>query len=176
MITGEYIKKLRMERGFSQKELARLANISQAHVAKIERERVDPRLSTVNRILFVLSKKEREIRCRDIMTKNIIQIKPNTPIKKITAIMKSSGISQIPVFYGNNQVGSIRETTLLHSMDRNLNLLKAEDILDKPFPVVDSEDTIEILPPLLDIHPAVLVSEKGRTRGIITKSDLLGVK
>jgi len=176
MITGDYIRKLRIERGLSQTELARLTGISQAHVAKIERGRVDPRLSTVNRILFVLSKKEKEIRCRDIMTKDIISVNPNTPVKKITVIMKSSGISQIPVFDGSKQLGSIRETTLLHNMERNLDLLKAEDILDKPFPVVDSDDLIEILPPLLDIHPAVLVSERGRIRGIITKSDLLGVK
>ncbi|NIP40896.1 MAG: CBS domain-containing protein [Candidatus Aenigmarchaeota archaeon] len=176
IVTGDYIRKLRMERGLSQTELARLSNISQAHIAKIERGRVDPRLSTINRILFVMSKKEREIHCRDIMTRDIISVKPNTSVEKIIAIMRSSGISQIPVFDGNDQVGSIRETTILHNMDKNLHRIEAKHILDKPFPVVDSEDPVEILPPLLDIHPAVLVSERGRIRGIITKSDLLEMK
>ena len=48
MITGKYIKGLRVEAGISQTELARLADISQAHIAKIETEKVNPRLSTVN--------------------------------------------------------------------------------------------------------------------------------
>ncbi len=176
MITGEHIRKLRMERGLSQSELAKLAGISQAHVAKIENEKVDPRLSTVNRILLVLSKMEKLVLCRDIMTRDIISAKPETPVKRVIALMKSSGISQIPVIDGGRQIGSIRETTLLQNMDRNLTHLEAKDIMDKPFPVVDSEDPVEILPPLLDIHPAVLVSENGRIRGIITKSDLLGVR
>ena len=176
MITGDTVRKLRKERGLSQTELAKLANISQAHIAKIENEKVDPRLSTVNRILLVLSKKEKQISCSDLMTREIVSVKPDTPVKKIIALMRSSGISQIPVFDREKQVGSIHETTLLHNMDRNLDHFEAGDIMERPFPVVDCEDTIEILPPLLDIHPAVLVSEKGKVKGIITKSDLLGMK
>ena len=176
IITGNYIRKLRNERGLSQTELARLANISQAHIAKIENERVDPRLSTVNRILLVLSEKEKHIRCSDIMAKDIISVKPSTPVKKIINIMKSSGISQIPVFENKRQVGSILETTLLQNIERNLENLEAKDIMEKTFPVVDINDPVDMLPPLLDIHPAVLVSEKGKIRGIITKSDILGIR
>jgi len=175
IVTGDYIRKLRMERDLSQTELAKLAGISQAHIAKIENEKVDPRLSTVNRILLILSKRERIVRCSEVMS-SVISVKPETPVKKIIAIMKSSGFSQLPVLERGRQVGIISEATLLHNMDKNLDRLEANDILDKPFPIVDSEDTIDILPPLLDIHPAVLVSEKGRIRGIITKSDLLGMK
>ena len=54
IITGKYMRQLREEAGLSQTELARLAKVSQAHIAKIEGEKVDPRLSTVNRILFIL--------------------------------------------------------------------------------------------------------------------------
>lgn len=175
IVTGDYIKKLRTERGLSQTELAKLANISQAHIAKIENEKVDPRLSTVNKILLVLSKREKIIRCSEVMSR-VMSVRPETPVKKIIAVMKSSGFSQLPVLEGGRQVGMISEATLLHNMDKNLDHMEAKDILDKPFPVVDSSDTIEILPPLLDIHPAVLVSEKGRIHGIITKSDLLGMK
>jgi len=176
IITGEYIRKLRKERGLSQTELSKLANISQAHIAKIENEKVDPRLSTVNKILLVLSKKEKRIRCGDIMTREIISVKPSTPVKKIVALMKSLGISQMPVFEKGTHTGSILETTLLHNMERNLEHLEAKDIMERPFPVIDAGDPVDILPPLFDIHPAVLVSEKGRIRGIITKSDLIGMK
>ncbi len=174
IITGDYIRKLRMERGLSQTELARLAGISQAHIAKIENEKVDPRLSTMNKILLILSKREKIVKCSEVMSR-VMSVKPETSVKKIIAIMKSSGFSQLPVIERGRQIGMISEETLLHNMDKNLDRLEAKDILDKPFPVVDSGDTIDILPPLLDIHPAVLVSEKGKIRGIITKSDLLGM-
>ncbi len=176
MITGDYIKGLRKERGLSQTELAKLAGISQAHVAKIESEKVDPRLSTVNRILSVLSSFEKQTTCSDIMTRSIVSVKPKAPVKKVISIMRSHGISQIPVFDKGNQVGSVRETTLLQNMEKNLDDIEAKDIVDKPFPVVDSKDPVDILPPLLDVHPAVLVSESGKICGIITKSDLLGLK
>lgn len=176
LVNGGYIKKLRMERGLSQTELARLADISQAHVAKIESGKVDPRLSTVNKILLVLSKKESIAkRCRDIMSR-VMSAGMETPIKKIIAIMKSSGFSQMPVVEKGRQVGSISEETLLRNIDRKLGKLRAKDIIDKPFPIVDSSDTVVVIPPLLDTHPAVLVSEKGKIVGIITKSDLLGMK
>lgn len=49
------IKKMRIEAGLTQNELARMIGVSQAHIAKIENEKVDPRLSTINKILQVLS-------------------------------------------------------------------------------------------------------------------------
>ncbi|MBN2042925.1 MAG: CBS domain-containing protein [Candidatus Aenigmarchaeota archaeon] len=176
MITGEMIKKMRIEAGISQTELAKLAGVSQAHVAKIENSRVDPRLSTVNRIMFVLSKNKRAILCGEIMNDHIIPARPDDPLPKIIAVMKSSGISQMPVMKGKTQTGSIREHTLIHNVHRNLRTLKVRDIMDKPFPTVNVNDPIEILTQLLDFHPAILVEENGNTRGIITKSDLLEVK
>jgi len=176
LITGEYIKKLRMERGLSQTELAKLADVSQAHVAKIENSKVDPRLSTVNKILIVLHEKEKVKKCcRDVMSK-VMSVRPETPVKKVIAIMRASGFSQMPVIEKGIQIGEISEETLLHNMDRKLEKLQAKDIIDRPFPVVDAGDSTETLPPLLDAHPAVLVAEKGRITGIITKSDLLGLK
>ena len=176
IITGEMVKRMRIEAGMSQTELAKLAGISQAHVAKIENEKVDPRLSTINKILFVLGKSKRVITCRDIMNAQIISANPETPVTKIISIMKSSGISQIPIMRGKTQIGSVRETTLIHNAHRNLRTLKVRDIMDKPFPTVDINDPIEILLPLLDFHPAVLAEDRGKIRGIITKSDLLEVK
>lgn len=173
IVTGQYIRKLRKDRGLSQHDLASLSNISQAHIAKIENEKVDPRLSTVNRMLVVLRKEKERILCGQIMTKKIIFVRPRTPVREIISIMKSSGISQIPVFENGKAVGSIREMSLLRSMEKNLKYVKAGDVMERPFPVVDADDPVDMLPPLFEIHPAVLVSVRGRLRGIITKSDFL---
>jgi len=178
IITGKYMRQLREEAGLSQADLAKLAKVSQAHIAKIEGEKVDPRLSTVNRILFILRtrKSASKTRCSEIMHKHVISVGPEDPIYKAIKIMHRMGISQMPVLHGGIQMGSIGETTIMRNFDRNIKRLRVRDVIDRPFPVVDTDDTIEILPSLLDLHGAVLVAEKGRIKGIITKSDLLAVK
>jgi predicted transcriptional regulator len=176
IITGKTIKRMRQEAGLSQTRLAELARISQAHVAKIETGRVDPRLSTVNRILSVIEGSGSKTLCRDIMQKEIVSLGPRDPVERAIEIMHNQGISQIPIFREEKQIGSIREATIMKNLDKRLEQFKVGEILDKPFPVVDGGDSIEILPGLLDFHPAVLVSVRGRIRGIITKSDLLETK
>jgi predicted transcriptional regulator len=105
----------------------------------------------------------------------VITVKNIDPVKTVIEIMKSHGISQVPVFKGENQVGSIRESTLFENVDKNLSKMKAEDIMDKPFPIVDENDVMDVIHPLLEFHPAVLVYKKGSLKRIITKSDLLGI-
>ncbi len=176
IVTGRLIKQLREEAGLSQTRLAELAGVSQAHIAKIETEKVDPRLSTLNRILSVIEGSGRKTLCRNIMKRDIVSLKPGDPVKRAIELMHNRGISQIPIFEGDVQVGSIREATIMRNLDKRLEQFTTGEIMDKPFPVVDAGDSIDILPSLLDFHPAVLVSEKGRIKGIITKSDLLEVK
>ena len=175
LITGHIIKHLREENGYSQVKLARLAGVSQAHIAKIEAEKVDPRLSTVNRIMAVLSKGKRKPTCRSIMNRNIISARLDEPVMGLIATMKKLGISQVPIFIDGKNTGSIRETTIMHNTHRKLKNLLVRDIIDEPFPVVNAGDSTEILPGLLEYHPAVLVADKGKIRGIVTKSDLLRV-
>ncbi len=175
LITGHYIKHLREEHGYSQQELARLARVSQAHIAKIESEKVDPRLSTVNRILDVLGRGRKKPTCRSIMSRNIISASPMESLVKLIASMKKLGISQVPVFNEGRNTGSIRETTIIHNAHRNIKNMQVQDIIDEPFPVVNASDSTEVLPGLLEYHAAVLVSDRGEIAGIITKSDLLKV-
>lgn len=176
MVTAKTIKELRDEAGLSQAELARLAKVSQAHIAKIESGKVDPRLSTVNRILFVLSHSGRKKTCRSVMNPNIVSIYPDEPATEAIHRMRKMGFSQLPVMDGEIQIGSIDESSIVHNLDRGIKRLQVRNIMNKPFPLVDARDPVEILPPLLDFHSAVLVAEKGRIKGIITKSDLLGVR
>jgi predicted transcriptional regulator len=74
------------------------------------------------------------------------------------------------------QTGSLGEATIMHNFGRNIKRLRVRDVMDRPFPVVDVDDTVDMLPKLLDMHGAVLVAERGRVKGIITKSDLLAGK
>ncbi len=176
MVTAKTIRELRDEAGLSQAEVARLAKVSQAHIAKIESGKVDPRLSTVNRILFVLSHGRRKRTCRSLMNPNIISIGPDEPATEAIQRMRKMEFSQLPVMEGKIQIGSIDESSIVQNMDRGIKRLQVRNVMKKPFPLVDARDPVDILPPLLDFHSAVLVAEKGKIRGIITKSDLLGVR
>ena len=176
MITGKYMKGLRETAGITQTELAKLAGISQAHIAKIETEKVNPRLSTVNALLTILNQREKKTVCIDVMSRKIIPIKPDDTAKKAVQFMKGFNISQLPVMSRGTVVGSVSERTIIHHIDKNPSFLKISEIMENPFPLVNEDDSIEMLTDLLDFHPAILVSRKGKVTGIITKADLLSAK
>ena len=51
---GEYVRRLRLQYGLTQEELAKMAGVTQGHVAKIEGGVYDPQVSTVAKLLQAL--------------------------------------------------------------------------------------------------------------------------
>ncbi|MDI6806684.1 MAG: CBS domain-containing protein [Candidatus Aenigmarchaeota archaeon] len=175
IITDKHLKELRVSKKISQSELARRIGVTQAHIAKIEAGKVDPRLSTINKILSVLEKVKKKIKCRDVMIKKIISASPDDRIIKISQLMKKFGISQLPVMESGLEIGSISESTIVRNLGKDPKKMKVKNIMDEPFPIVSLEDSVEVAIPLLEFHPALLVSDKGKIVGMITKSDLLSL-
>jgi predicted transcriptional regulator len=175
IISGKYIKELRGKLGISQQELADRVGVTQAHIAKIEAEKVDARLSTINRIITILESDQSKVKCRNFMKKKIISISSKEKVTKAIQMMKRYNISQLPVIDSSTTVGSIRESTIIKNLDKNISEKKVKDVMEDSFPAIDSNDTIETAKSLLDFHQAVLLTEKGKIVGIITKSDLLGL-
>jgi cystathionine beta-synthase len=73
-------------------------------------------------------------------------------------------------------VGSVQERTLLDRLYRNPEVVSAQvsTIMDAPFSLVDANEEIERVFPLLSTgSPAVLVQREGRVAGVITRADLL---
>jgi len=171
-VSGSLIKKLRTEAGLTQKKLAELAGFSQAHIAKIEEGKVDPRLSTVNRILQVLTEGKKK-KCKDIMTKGVIFAKPNESILKISEVMMRQAISQLPVMNGGRLAGTVTEETIIRNLSSNLAEKKAIDVMDLPLPSVQEETSLDLIRPILEKHQGVLVNRGRQIVGIITRSDLL---
>lgn len=174
IITGSLLKKMRLEAGLTQSELARLVGVSQAHIAKIENEKVDPRLSTVNKILQILTSK-RGRKCGEIMTREVITTTPKEKIKKVSEIMVKYGISQIPIIDKGRVVGMVTEEGIVRNLSPNIAEEPVEKIMEPPLPTVSEDTDISMIKPLLEIHPGVLVMRKGELVGIITRSDLLKV-
>ncbi|MBI2085087.1 MAG: CBS domain-containing protein [Candidatus Aenigmarchaeota archaeon] len=171
IITGSYLKSLRKKALLSQTELAEKIGISQAHIAKIENGKVNPTLHTVNKILSAITPKETE-KCKDLMERNVKFISPNDSVKKTLVIMRRYGISQLPVMKNSMHIGSVSESTLLKNFE-HIEGKRVRNIMEKPFPIVDENEDVGILPALLEFHQAVLISSKGKICGIITKLDML---
>ncbi|MBS7616524.1 CBS domain-containing protein [Candidatus Bathyarchaeota archaeon] len=171
-ITGATIKRLRIEAKLTQKKLAELVGVSQAHIAKIEQGKVDPRLSTVNKILQVLTE-SKEKKCKDIMTRGVIFAKPEDNILKISEIMVRHAISQMPVINGRKVVGTITEENIIQRLGSNIAEEKVERIMDPPLPIVSEDANLSTVRPLLERRQGVLVVRGKKIVGIITRSDIL---
>jgi predicted transcriptional regulator len=171
MITGQILKKMREEVAMTQEQVANLAGISQAHVAKIENEKVNPRLSTVNKIMSIL-KSNKTLKCNSLLTKKVIYINPQDTINHAVKLMKANDVSQLPVLNKGLCVGSISDKTIIRNLDRISSLSKVNEIMETPFPTINCGEDMEVVKTLLEYHPAILVTESGKIIGILTKSDL----
>ena len=172
VITGTMLKKLRIESGLTQKKLAELAGVSQAHISKIELRKVDPRLSTVNRILEVLTEGKKR-KCKDVMIKGVLFAKLNESILKVSEVMMKHAISQMPVLSGNRLVGTITEESIIRNLSSNIANKKVKNIMAPPLPTVSEETTIDAIRPFLERHQGILIAREREIVGIITRSDLL---
>jgi predicted transcriptional regulator len=173
IISGKYIKELREKMGISQQELADRVGVTQAHIAKIEAEKVDARLSTINKITAILELNQQKDKCKNFMSKHIIQISSNDKVSRAIQLMRKYNISQLPVIDSGISKGSIRELTIIKNLDKNIGERKVKEIMEDSFPLIDVNDTLETAKSLLDFHQAVLFTEKGKINGMMTKSDLL---
>lgn len=171
-ISGSSLRKLRLDAKLTQKRLANLAGVSQAHIAKIEQEKVDPRLSTVNRVLRVLSE-AKEKRCGDIMVHGVLFAKPNDSVLDVSEVMVKNAISQMPVVDENRIVGTITEESIVRKLGSNVAFERVKNVMDPPLPTVPEETGISTLKPLLERRPGVLIMRGKKVIGIITRSDLL---
>ncbi|MFN4133011.1 MAG: CBS domain-containing protein [Candidatus Hadarchaeales archaeon] len=178
------IKEARKRLGITQAKLAELCGVTQPYMAKIEAGRVDPKLSLIERISEVLSGGRREtsvLKIEKIMCSPVVCARPEDSVEKAVKLMEARDISQLPVVDGGVQVGSFAETTFFRRLSHGwkLHLLMKEKIskvMDEPFPSVGKGEDVDVLYPLLEKKPAVVVTEKGKVQGIVTKADLFKLR
>jgi len=173
-VTGSLLKKKRLEAGLTQSQLAKMVGVSQAHIAKIEGEKVDPRLSTVNKILETLEGGKRR-KCSDIMTQGVITARPKDRIREASETMVRHAISQLPVIEDGRVVGIITEEAIVRNLSPNIADEPVEKVMEPPLPSVPEDTDLTVTKPLLEKNSGVLVTKKGKLVGIITRSDLLEV-
>ncbi len=172
------LKQKRTDLGLTQSDLAKRAGVSQPLIARIEAGDVDPRLSTLKKIIDVFNDIEKEdIYLRDIMNRELISVDPDNGVDKAVHIMEEYNISQIPVINDGISVGSISEDMIVRSMtDKKTSVvshMKVGDIMGDSFPTLSPNTDIKTASYILEKHPAVLILEKGQVAGVVTKYDIL---
>ncbi|HDI74461.1 MAG: transcriptional regulator [Thermoprotei archaeon] len=177
--TPQYIRSLRKRAGLTQKEVARRAGVSQSLIARIEAGTVDPRLSTLRKILTVLEDALKKLpKARDVMKSPVITVNEEDPVRKAAQIMWDNGISQIPVIDKHGRViGTIFEDNIVNSLlsNKESTLQKpVKEIMGAMLPIVSPNETLDtVIQMLAKGMPAVLVMDGEKLLGIITKSDII---
>lgn len=107
--------------------------------------------------------------------KELIYVTPEETVAEALKKMSQNSITQLPVLEANTSVGSLRENQVYAKLLENRELINAKvsEIMDKSFPVVHSDASVEEIKSKLRDFPAVLVEEFKQIKGIITRADIL---
>ena len=169
------LRDIRKRFGITQIDLARKSGVSQSLIAKIESGRLDPTYTKANKILSALEAltSGKELKASEIMTKKILSVKPFDSIKDATRIMKKYEISQLPVMEGGDVVGTVSESAILDALINEKRSFKISEIMSEAPPIIAPNITASIVSSLLKFSPLLIVAEKGKLKGLITKSDLI---
>lgn len=178
--TGEEIRSARRRIRMTQADLARRAGISQSMVARIEQGSVDPRASTITRIVDVITAAGRPaVTAGSLMHSPVEGVSPDDSILSAVEKMDRMAFSQLPVLRDGIPVGCISESAILSAFAEQRHQkghhLTVRDYMESGFPTVPPEIEIETVVGILEQHHAVLVVKEGRVEGVITKHDLISL-
>ena len=106
----------------------------------------------------------------------LVSTAPGASVRQALGLMSLHNVSQLPVMDGASCVGSVSESVLSVRGLEDTKVLErsVSDVMDGPFPVVETSMTADAAAKMLGRHnPAVLVRDHGTVQGILTRSDLL---
>ncbi|NIQ06028.1 MAG: CBS domain-containing protein [Candidatus Korarchaeota archaeon] len=178
------VKKRREKLNLTQEELAKRCGVSQSTIAKIESENINPSYETMRKIFMTLekikAKRKQDITAEDIMTKEVRRVEKGQKVKEAVELMKEHGYSQLPVYSKGTCIGSISEEIILNLVteEKNLDTIYESNVgtyMSETFPRINKNTPLSVITVLLKHDPAVLVTQRGETVGIITKADLLKI-
>lgn len=170
--TPQDLRERRTELELTQRELADRADVSQPLIARIEGGDVDPRLSTLRRIVEALEAAESEvIRAASLMHERVVSVSPEDPVSLAVERMQEEGYSQLPVIEEGVPVGSISDSDVIHAGEE-VGEKPVREIMSESFPTVSPDTVLSEIRSLLEYYKAVMVTKDGTTVGIITQADV----
>ena len=106
----------------------------------------------------------------------IVSVAPGATVRQTIRLLALHNVSQAPVMEGTVCIGSVAESQLTSKSLADPKVLDqtVSDVMDQPFPVVDSAQTVESVAKLLSkSNRAVLMKKDGVVQGIVTRFDVL---
>src|SRR5208283_223661 len=176
--TPEELRSRRETLGLRQTEIARRAGISRSMLARIKAGSVDPRVSTLNKIIAVLNNAEpKKITAGQIMHTPVLSVPPQASISQAVEIFEKNNVSQLPVIERGATVGCISESVIVKAIEQqrlhHTQQFMVKDFMEPGFPTVPPDMDVETVINILQQNHAVLVTEGRIVRGVITKHDLI---
>ncbi|WP_112310153.1 HPP family protein [Pseudogemmobacter bohemicus] len=136
------------------------------------------------------------VTCGEIMSRDLVTVRPDTPLTEVAAIFRSRGFTSLPVVEADGsykgvifqihlirrgvEEAQLRGTRFVAGLARMLGaggspVVRARDVMDPHVPVRTSETPIHALLPLLAEGPndAVPILSGARIAGIVTRTDLI---
>jgi cystathionine beta-synthase len=106
----------------------------------------------------------------------LVSTAPGSLVRQALGLMRLHDVSQLPVMDGDRCVGSVTEYGLTTRGLESSRFLDATvgEVMDEPFPSVDAAQAVDaVTKQLSKATPALLVEDRGRVVGIVTRSDVL---
>jgi predicted transcriptional regulator len=170
--TPQDLKERREALNLTQSSLAEMADVSQPLIARIEGGDVDPRLSTLRRIVNALQEAEGDVvRARNLMNEDLASVAPDDAVREAERTMEEEAFSQLPVLQAGLPVGSISHGDIIDAGE-NVGELPVSEVMSESFPTVAPEATVDEVRSLLEYYKAVVVTGGGEAAGIITEADI----
>ncbi len=173
--TPEDLRERRTGLGLTQSELADRADVSQPLIARIEGGDVDPRLSTLRRIVNALQEAEGGLlRANDLMHSPVVSVPPDESVSETARVMDEKSYSQLPVVRDGTPLGLIGTSEIRERSDgeERVGDLPVADVMHEAISTAEPDTPIDAVDAALDHNDAVLVVEGGETVGIITEADI----
>ena len=176
------IRRMRLKLGITQRELARMCDISTSMINQIESGRSKPSYDTARRIFDELTSREASSVSQtagSLCNEKILRLDVQATLHDAVKMMRQHSISQIPVFTGRDPVGVITEDGLVRHLadggEAGLKRTALQDAMESIPPIVDHDTPAALLVPLIRYSKCILVSKKSHIVGIITASDTLKI-
>jgi predicted transcriptional regulator len=176
--TAQDLRERRNELELTQSELADRADVSQPLIARIEGGDVDPRLSTLRRIVEALDEAEGDVvRAGDVMNEHVVSVRPDDSVRAARDLMLGEGYSQLPVIRDDQPQGIISNSDIRQASEETtgetgVGDLPVADVMHGSYSTVEPDAPLEQIDNYLDHSAAVIVVEDGHVVGIITEADV----
>ena len=119
------------------------------------------------------------IKVKDVMTKGVVTVDPDTPVQEVARLMRELGIGSVIVL--GEPMGIITKSDLVRDIvaeGKDSRTVKARDIMKHPLrsvpPDIDIEEAIKTM---RDLNiKRVVVMKKGKIVGILSERDIIRIE